>query len=147
MNPQESEDLGTAPPLSPGEIDALLGQDAETRAEWMLEDCARHSQAFGLENEDGWVVFKLAQPPEGAAPWAFPLWPRRELAALAARDSSEKPIRIALEDLLGAMVPEVDQRGWQILACPHQEGGFSLPAGEFGRRLAESWDELNEEEG
>jgi len=127
-------------------MDRLLAQDAQTRAEWTLEDCARHEQAWGLADAKGWVVFKLAAAPEGRSPWALPLWPRQELAALASRSAEEQPRRVDLEALLEALLPEVGERGWQVLVCPVRDEGFSEGAPEFRARLAEAWSELNEEE-
>ncbi|HTB22914.1 MAG TPA: DUF2750 domain-containing protein [bacterium] len=135
-----------AGPLAPQEIDRLMALDAQTRAEWTLEDCARYEQAWGLADAKGWVVFKLDGAPEGRSPWALPLWPRQELAALASRSADEVPRRLDLEALLEALLPEVGERGWQVLVCPVQDQGFSEGAPEFRARLAEAWSELNEEE-
>jgi Protein of unknown function (DUF2750) len=140
------DEQSTAGPLAPKEIDRILALDAQTRAEWMLEDCARFEQAWGLVDSKGWVVFRLAETPAGRSPWALPLWPRQELAALASRSADEQPRRVDFEALLESLLPEVDQKGWQVLACPGQDNGFSEPAAEFRVRLAQAWDELNEEE-
>jgi Protein of unknown function (DUF2750) len=134
-------------PLEPADIDALLGQDAQTRAEWMLEDCSRQGFAWGLENRDGWVLFQLANPGEGLSPWALPLWPRQELAALSSQGTDEQPRGVPLEELLENLLPELEHRGWQVLAFPNQGEGYSESAAAFGRRLAETWNEMNEEEG
>lgn len=144
-----SEESGSsqAAPLTPSESAALKAMDPLSRAEWMLEDCARHEEAWALEDADGWVVFCLAEAPEDASPWALPLWPRQELAALEAKDASEQVRRLPLAELLEGLLPELEQRGWQVLACPGGDGGASEAAGAFSRRLSEAWDELNEEEG
>jgi hypothetical protein len=139
----EEDQVPPVTPLAPQEIDRVLALDAQTRAEWMLEDCARHEQAWGLVDSKGWVVFRLAE----AGPWALPLWPRQELAALAARSADEQPRRVDFETLLESLLPEVDQRNWQVLACPGRDGGLSEAASEFRVRLAQAWDELNDEEG
>ena len=145
MTPEGGLPAGTA--LAPKELEALLGMDAQTRAEWMLEDCTRRAEAWALENGGTWVLFGLSNPREGGLPWALPLWPRQELAALASKGSQEQVRRISLEKLLDSLLPEVEQRGWQVLAFPVQGEGFCEPAGDFGRRLAETWDEMTEEEG
>jgi hypothetical protein len=142
---EEDEDTPVAP-LAPQEIDRLLALDAQTRADWMLEDCARHEQAWGLVDSKGWVVFQLPESPAGPGHWALPLWPRQELAALASRSPEEQPRRVDFEVLLESLLPEVEQRGWKVLACPGQDGGLSESASDFRGRLAQTWDELNEEE-
>jgi len=143
--PQDEEPLAVKL-LAPEEIDRILALDAETRGEWMLEDCARFECAWGLVDAQGWVVYQLAESAEGRSPWALPLWPRQELAALAARSADEQPRRLGLEEVLEEFLPEVDRRGWQVLACPNLAGGFSESALHFRVRLAEAWSELNEEE-
>jgi hypothetical protein len=144
---QNEESPSAAPPLGPQELDRLLALDPQTRCEWMLEDCARYEQAWGLVDAQGWVVFKVAEAPEGRSPWALPLWPRQELAALASRSTDEQPRRLDLEAVLEELLPEVGQRGWQVSACPDQGSGFIETADAFRSRLADAWNELNEEEG
>lgn len=140
------DDNGSAEPLTAEAIDHLLALDPETRAEWMLEDCARHEQAWGLSGQDGWVLFKLDAAPEGKSPWALPLWPRRELASMAARTLDEQAMRIGLEELLDRLLPEVKQRAWRVLAGPVRDEGLVLDAADFGRKLEDAWNEMTDED-
>lgn len=133
-------------PLTPAELDRLQALDPRARAAWMLEDVARNEEAWGLENAEGWVIYKVANAPEGGNPWALPLWPRQELAALAAHDASEQPKRLTLDTLLEDLLPDVTDRGWNVVACPDKNGGSVEPADAFAAALADAWAALAEEE-
>jgi hypothetical protein len=117
----------------------------EARAAWMLDDCARQEEAWILKDAQGWVLFKVANAPATGSPYALPLWPRQELAALAARDAGDQPERVSLEDLIEELLPEVAERGWAVLACPGAEGGAVLPPAELAERLSQAWSELDDE--
>jgi hypothetical protein len=151
MDDGQDDELEEAPalvaPLRPEELDRLQALDARARAAWMLEDVARHEEAWALENSQGWVIFEVANAPAGSKPWALPLWPRQELAALAARDASEQPRRLTLDTLLEDLLPDVMDRGWNVLACPNKDGGAVEPADAFADSLADAWTALAEEEG
>jgi hypothetical protein len=135
------------PPLKPQELDQALALDAPSRAEWMLEQLARFEQAWGLVNAEGWVVFQLADAPAGLNPWALPLWPRQELAALASRGEGEQPQAIALAELLEDLLPLVAERGWQVLACPLADGQGLVEAPLALRQKAQDcWDEFQDDE-
>jgi len=136
-----------APPLKPQELDQALGLDAASRAEWMLEELARWEQAWGLVNADGWVVFQLADAPEGLKPWALPLWPRQELAALASRGEGEQPQAVPLGELLDELLPLVAKRGWQVCSCPLADGhGFIEAPGALRQKVQDCWDEYQDDE-
>ncbi|MGH7443126.1 MAG: DUF2750 domain-containing protein [bacterium] len=137
---------GKAKPLNPEELDHVLALNPLTRAEWMLEDCARHEEIWALANAEGWILYQMADCPEGRRPWALPLWPRQELAALCARGAEEQPQRIALDELLGGLLPEMEQRSWQVQSCPWKEEGVIDSAAEFGRQVEEAWDEWTDED-
>lgn len=141
-NPKSTPPIG---PLSDGEIQGLRGMDVRSRAEWMLEDCARFEQVWGLSNAEGWVVVALEEAPPGRAPWGMPLWPRADLAARTARGAGEEPRRIGLDELLDDLLPALEARGWQVLACPLDDQGLGEGAAEFGRLLEEAWTEWDDE--
>jgi hypothetical protein len=139
--------LPAAPPMKPQELDQALALDAPSRAEWMLEQLARYEQAWGLVNAEGWVVFELAQAPPGLKPWALPLWPRQELAALASRGEGEAPQAVPLDELLGGLLPLVAERGWQLLACPAPDGqGLVREPLAWAAQVQEGWDEYQDDE-
>ncbi|HXB96983.1 MAG TPA: DUF2750 domain-containing protein [bacterium] len=138
--------LAAAPPLKPQELDQALALDEAARAEWMLEELARWEQAWGLSNADGWVVFELAEAPAGKKPWALPLWPRQELAALASRGEGETPLALPLEELLESLLPQIAERGWLLCSSPTADGrGLLQDPLAFGAILQEAWDEYNDE--
>ena len=139
------DDAVPTPPLRPEELDRLQAQDPGARAEWALADIARWEEAWLLENADGWVLFKLANAPEGRSPWALPLWPRQELAALAARDAGEQPRRLDIEALLDDLLPLVAERGWQVMACPAKDNGSVEDARAFAARLQDVWAVVEED--
>jgi len=142
-----ADDLADAPPLKPQELDQALALDAASRAEWMLEELARWEQAWGLANADGWVVFQLADAPAGLKPWALPLWPRQELAALASRGQAEQPQAVSLSELLHELLPLVAERGWQLLACPLADGqGLVEDPRVFRQKAQDCWDEFQDDE-
>ncbi|HXC63248.1 MAG TPA: DUF2750 domain-containing protein [bacterium] len=141
-----SDALAAAPPLKPQELDQALALDPAARAEWMLEELARWEQAWGLANADGWVVFELAQAPAGKKPWALPLWPRQELAALASRGEGDTPQAVPLEELLETLLPQIAERGWLLCSSPTADGqGLLQDPLSFGAILQEAWDEYNDE--
>lgn len=133
-------------PLRPEELDRLQALDPRARATWMLEDVARNEEAWALENTEGWVVFQVANAPQDSKPWALPLWPRQELAALAARDASEQPHRLTLDTLLEDLLPDVTDRAWNVMVCPNKDGGLVESADGFAEALADAWTALAEEE-
>jgi hypothetical protein len=136
-----------SPPLRPEELDRLAQLSPEQRGAWMLDDCARHEEAWILRDAQGWVLMKLANAPAGRSPYALPLWSRQELAALNARDAGDQPELLSLEDLIEEVLPEVSERGWQVVVCPGANGGWVLGAEDLGEKLSEAWQETNEEEG
>lgn len=136
-----------SPPLRPEELERLATLSPEARGAWMLDDCARQEEAWLLRDKSGWVLFKLSNPPAAGSPYALPLWPRQALAALAARDADDQPERVALEDLIEELLPEVVERGWACLVCPAANGGWVLSPQQLGQQLADAWSEVDEEEG
>ena len=133
-------------PLRPEELDRVEQMDAQTRAAWMLEEVARHEMAWALTDDNGWVLFKLDNSPAGQSPYALPLWPRQELAALSARDSSEQPRAVDLETVLEELLPQVAQEGWRVLACPAKNVGLVEEAAAFSTALADAWTQMLEED-
>lgn len=136
---------GPAGPLKPEELDRLQALEPRERAAWALEELARLEEAWLLEDAEGWVLFKLDPPPAQGRPWALPLWPRQELAALGARDASEQPRSVDLETLLEELLPQVAESGWRVLACPGPQGGALEDAERFAAALADAWTALDEE--
>ena len=138
-----SEELVT--PLRADEVAALLEQGPQQRAEWMLSDLAEHEEAWGLEDANGWVVAKLAEPIPGGPAYALPLWPRQELAALEAADASEQPRAVDLETLLEELLPEIAERNWGVLAFSVKNAGQAFRAEEFSARATDAWEALAED--
>lgn len=134
-----------AAPLRPEELDRLGSLSPAARGAWMLDECARHEEAWILRDAQGWVLFKLENAPTGRSPYALPLWPRQELAALAARDAGDQPERVDLEDLIEELLPEVAERGWACLACPGASGGLVMDPGDLAERLSDAWSALDDE--
>lgn len=135
------------PPLKPETLDRALGLDPASRADWMLEELARWEEAWGLVNAEGWVVFQWANPPAGMKPWALPLWPRQELAALASRGDGESPQSLPLAVLLDDLVPLLVQRGWQLMACPDPQGqGLVEEPLRWQKKMRDCWDEFQDDE-
>lgn len=139
--------MSDAAPLRPEELDRLAALDPAARAAWMLDDCARGEEAWLLKDAQGWVLFRLDNAPDGRSPYALPLWPRQELAALAARDPGDTPECVGLEDLIEELLPEVAERGWTVLACPGANGGLALAPSELAERLSMAWTDLDDEGG
>ena len=133
------------PALSPEELAALLKQGTEQRAEWMLADIAENEEVWALENADGWVVGKLATPiPHGPA-YALTLWPRQELAAMEAHGPDEQPKSVDLETLLEDLLPEIEERGWGVLAFCVKNAGQAYRASEFSEACVNAWEALSED--
>jgi hypothetical protein len=139
------DSLEAPTPLTPEELRALLAQPPSQRAQWMIDDVARHETAWGLEDAQGWVVAKLAQAIPGGPAYALPLWPRQDLAALEARDSREQPKAIDLESLLEELLPEVQAGGWAVLAFSVKDAGQTYLAAEFSDLLSNAWEALAED--
>jgi hypothetical protein len=146
--------VSEAPALSPDELQALLQQSPAQRAQWMLNDVASHEEAWALVDANGWVVAKLQHPRPPSAgsgqahgpAYALPLWPRQELAALEARDSSEQPRAVDLETLLEELLPDVHERGWDVLAFTVKDEGEVYESADFSDQLATAWEALAEED-
>ncbi len=137
--------MSTPTPLSPEDLAALLKQGDEQRAQWMLQDVSAHEEVWGLEDANGWVVAKLAQPMPGGPAYALPLWPRQELAALEAAGPAEQPRAVELETLLEELLPEIAERNWAVLAFSVQNKGRAFLAAEFSEALSEAWEALSED--
>lgn len=133
------------PALRPEELQALLKQSPEQRAQWMLNDVAAREEAWALEDANGWVVAKLADPLPGGPAYALPLWPRQELAALEANDASEQPRPIDLETLLEELLPDVAERGWDVLAFSVKNEGHVFHTADFSDQLATAWEAQDDE--
>lgn len=138
--------MSEAAPLGPQELDRLEAMDPALRAAWMLDEVARHEEVWGLMDANGWVLFKLDQAPEGRSPYALPLWPRQELAAMGARDSNDQPQRVDLETLLEEVLPQVAQEGWRILPCPGANGAAVVEVEAWSVQLSDAWTALAEED-
>ncbi len=136
---------GAPPPLLDSELARLRGLGDQERAEWMVEEVLRRGEAWGLADGESWVVFGLEDCPPERRPWALPLWPRMELAALGARAAGERPVRVGLDELLGELLPELEGRGWQVQSFPQEGTGVLEQAGRFARFLEEAREEWDED--
>jgi hypothetical protein len=135
----------TPAPLDAAQLEALLKQGPAQRAAWMLEDVAASEELWGLEDAQGWVVMKLAQPAPGRPAYAMPLWPRQELAALEAHGAGEQPRAIGLEELLEDLLPQVAEKGWDIITFSVKAEGQAWEPGELSAALADAWEQVEEE--
>ncbi len=124
-------------PLRPEEIDQLLASPAARRLDYCLEEATRLEELWGLEGEDGWVRVRLGKN----GPGALALWPRQELAALAASDPTEQPGRLGLDELLDFVLPELDRLGQQVALFPHLGESATLSAQALTQRLEDALDE------
>ncbi len=95
-----------------GEIEAVLGRDAETRYAYFIKRVADWEQVWGLRNADGWV---LAAKDDGQQVALF--WPFEAFAQRAAADQwpGTEPAPIPLEAFMERWLPGL--AGDERLVC------------------------------
>lgn len=112
------------------ELRALQSLSAADRAVQFVQLVADWEEAWGLLDEQGWVVAKETD--------ALPLWPHPDLARACALGNWEgtEPEAIPLDDLLEELLPLLEEDGLRIALFPTPEDpGSLLDASELGRRL------------
>ena len=112
------------------ELRALQSLSAADRAVHLVQLVADWEEAWGLMDDQGWVVAKETD--------ALPLWPHADLARACAQDNWEgaEPAAIPLDDLLEDLLPLLEEDGLRTALFPTPDDpGVLLDAVELGRRL------------
>lgn len=112
------------------ELRALQSLPAEDRAVHLVQLTADWEEAWGLQDDQGWVVAKETD--------ALPLWPHPDLARDCARGNWEgaEPAAIPLDDVLAELLPLLEEDGLRTALFPTPDDpGVLLDAAELRRRL------------
>jgi hypothetical protein len=112
------------------ELRALQSLCAEDRAVHLVQLVADWEEAWGLLDDQGWVVAKETD--------AFPLWPHPDLARACTQGNWEgaEPEAISLDDLLEELLPLLEEDGLHTALFPTPDDpGVILEAPELRRRL------------
>jgi len=112
------------------ELRALQGLPAADRAIHLVQLVADWDEAWGLQDDQGWVVAKETD--------AFPLWPHPNLARACARNNWEgaEPAAIFLDELLDELLPLLEEDGLHTALFPTPDDpGVLLDAAELRRKL------------
>ena len=117
-------------PIDEEETAELLALPAADRAVNFFQLVADWEEAWGLQDENGWVV--------GGETDALPLWPHSAFAEACARGPWEGavPGSISLDDLLVDLLPllAADNLRASVFPTP-DDPGLILTATELGERL------------
>ena len=121
--------------INEGEMGELFALPAEDRAVHFFQLVIDWEEAWGLQDENGWVV--------GEATDALPLWPHSAFAEACARGPWEGavPGSISLDDLLVELLPHLagEKMGAEVFPTPEGRG-LILTATELGERLEREMD-------
>jgi len=112
------------------ELRALQSLPAVDRAVHLVQLVADWEEAWGLLDDQGWVVAKETD--------AFPFWPHSDLARACARGNWEgaEPAAISLDELLADLLPLLEEDGLRAALFPTPDDpGVLLDAAELRRRL------------
>lgn len=112
------------------ELRALQSLSAADRAVHLVQLIADWEEAWGLLDDEGWVVAKETD--------AFPLWPHPDLARDCARNNWEgaEPAAISLDDLIEELLPLLEEDGLRTALFPTPDDpGVLLTAAELRQRL------------
>lgn len=112
------------------ELRALQSLPAADRAIQLVQLVADWEEAWGLMDDQGWVVAKETD--------AFPFWPHPDLARACAQGNWEdaEPTAIPLDDLLDDLIPLLEEDGLRAALFPTPtDPGIVLEAAELDRRL------------
>ena len=95
----------------------ILALPAEDRYRSVLMLLADWEEAWGLKDENGWIV----RSEDGNE--AFPLWPHSTFAAACARGAWEgaTPGAISLDDLMESLLPLLEEDGILVEIFPTSE--------------------------
>jgi hypothetical protein len=112
--------------IAEGEAERIAALPADDRTTLTLQLIADWGEAWGLRDEEGWIVQRR---PDGDA---LPLWAHPDLATACAQGRWEgaKPDRIDLDDLIEELVPLLQEDGLRAHLCPTLEGDGTLLAPE-----------------
>jgi hypothetical protein len=129
--------------LSQEEKEMVLELSARERYGYFIQLAVDGDEAWGLKNEDGWV---LAGDEERDA---FPLWPHPDLAAACALGDWEGavPEHIGLDELLADLIPILVEDGIAVAVFPGVDGESAVVPPEDFRRDLEAEIELGDAEG
>jgi hypothetical protein len=114
------------------ELRALQSLSASDRAIHLVQLVADWEEAWGLQDDQGWVVAKETD--------AFPLWPHPDLARDCARGNWEgaEPAAISLDELIEELLPLLEEDGLRTALFPTSDDpGVLLDAAELRQRLEE----------
>jgi hypothetical protein len=117
-------------PIEDGETGELLALPAADRAVHFFQLVADWEEAWGLQDENGWVV--------GRDTDALPLWPHAVFAEACAHGHWEGavPGPIPLDDLLVDLLPLLAADNLRAAVFPTPDDpGLILTATELGERL------------
>ena len=112
------------------EVRELLALPTGDRAVNFFQLIADWEEAWGLQDEHGWVVGKETD--------ALPLWPHAAFAATCARGPWEGavPGAVAIDDLLLDLLPLLADDGLRVAVFPTPDDpGLLLTPSETGERL------------
>jgi hypothetical protein len=126
--------IADEPPMSwetgENELRALQALPAADRAVQLMQLVADWEEAWGLKDEQGWVVARATD--------ALPLWPHPELAGACAQGNwkGAEPAAVPLDDLLDDLLPLLAEDGLRTALFPTPDDpGLLLDAAELRRRL------------
>jgi hypothetical protein len=104
--------------LHPKEMKTVLALSGQERYGYLIERVADREEAWGLQNEEGWVLIGFA---DGEA---FCLWPHADYArACTIGDWSDcTPESISLEELIGELLPALQRDSLRLAVFPTPEG-------------------------
>lgn len=104
--------------LHPKEMKSVLALSGQERYGYFIERVADREEAWGLQNEEGWVLIGFA---DGEA---FCLWPHADYArACTVGDWSDcAPEPISFEELIGELLPALVRDSLRLAVFPTPEG-------------------------
>jgi hypothetical protein len=111
----------------------ILALPAKERYSYLLQLLVDTEEAWGLRNDEGWVVG--SDPERGDL---LPLWPHSAFAEACARGpwSDARPAEIPLDDLLEELLPLLEEDHITIAAFPTPDHeGHRIDPQELGRDL------------
>lgn len=109
--------------IDDAEVREILALSPEGRYTSFLQLSADWEEAWGLKDENGWIVQGSESNDE-----AFPLWPHAVFAGLCARGSlaGTTPERISLDDLLDDLLPLLEEDAIAVEVFPVEEERGSM---------------------
>ena len=116
--------------IEENEAEQLFALPVRDRAVTFFQLVADWEEAWGLRDEEGWVVAKETD--------ALPLWPHAAFAEVCARGAWKGAAAeaIPLGELLGELLPLLEEDGLAIAVFPAlDDPGMVMPPGEVRERL------------